>query len=75
VRNLDSYYNPIIYTQEDQFNLLLLSIGTGADNLEKYEDAWDHPDPVERKGWREAIKKELTDMHCNMQTSKKRRKR
>ena len=71
LRNLDTYYNPILYTQEEQVDLLLLSAGTGIDDPEKFEDAWDHPNPVERTEWRQAIKKELTDMHVKRQIWKK----
>jgi galactose-1-phosphate uridylyltransferase len=28
----------------------------------KFEDAWNHPDANNKKGWREAIKKEFSDM-------------
>jgi hypothetical protein len=50
LRNLDTFYNHILYTQEEQHNSLLLSVGTRADDPENFEDAWDHPNPDERKG-------------------------
>ena len=27
-----------------------------------FQEAWHHPDPAEREGWRDAIKKEFHDM-------------
>ena len=52
-------------TIEDVAHGLMALVGgtdTSKDVPETFQDAWHHPDPEERKLWREAIRKEFRDM-------------
>ena len=37
------------------------SVESGYLDPNNFDESWNHPDPIERKGWREAITKEFTD--------------
>jgi hypothetical protein len=71
LRNLKTSYNPMLYSQEEQLDMLLMSIGLNESDPETFEEAWNHSISKERKGWREAINKELTDMHIRRSIWKK----
>ena len=43
--------------------LALVSVLQGGRDPLTFDEAWNHPDPVERAHWREAITKEFGDMH------------
>ena len=72
LRNLDTEFNPTTrqYEEDDETNeeeigmaeLALVSIMSGARDPLTFAEAWFHPDPHERKMWREAISKEFRDM-------------
>jgi Reverse transcriptase (RNA-dependent DNA polymerase) len=70
LRNLKTSYNPVFYTQVEQLDMLMMSIG-GYDDPTTFEEAWNHDIPKEREGWRDAIHKELTDMHVKRSIWKK----
>jgi hypothetical protein len=61
----------MLYSQEEQLDMLLMSIGLNESDPETFEEAWNHSISKERKGWREAINKELTDMHIRRSIWKK----
>eukprot|EP00977_Amphora_coffeiformis_P025707 scaffold21607_cov111-Amphora_coffeaeformis.AAC.1 len=67
LRLLDTHYNPTISTHDDDEPpeaaeiALLLVLSGGRDPL-TFEEAWNNPDPTERKGWRSGIMKEFMDM-------------
>ena len=60
LRRLNTFYNRTI---EDVVEFAMVG-GTDNDyvNPISFQDAWWHPDPEERKKWREAIRKEMRDM-------------
>jgi hypothetical protein len=67
LRNLNTFYNPIASTENELTEFIFLSMGLDQGEPASFEEAWEHPDPNERAGWRKAIEKELTDMHVKRQ--------
>ena len=65
LRRLDTFYNPTIrgMGSTDQANFLFLSAETKIKEPATFNEAWYHPDSEEQAGWRDAIEKELNDMH------------
>ena len=65
MRNLNTSYNPTFGgTVLEDLNDHAFVGGTD-DNYENpisFQEAWHHPDPIDRKKWREAIRKEFRDM-------------
>ena len=41
----------------------ILEIGKNYKEPKNFQEAWNHPDPIQRKMWRSAITKEYTDMN------------
>ena len=69
MRNLHTFYNP---TLEDMGNsehaeFLFLSTGNQVKEPETFNEAWFHDNPEEKIGWRDAIEKELSDMHLKQE--------
>jgi hypothetical protein len=77
LRRLHTSYNPTAeqasvafrsLIEDDENNSKLMwevaftSMDSGYDDPKTFEEAWNHPDPVEREKWREAIRKEFRDM-------------
>ena len=60
VKNLNTFYNPTLITAEEQTELMLIS--TSPSEPVTFQDAWNHPVNEKKRGWQEAILKELTDM-------------
>ena len=60
MKNLNTFYNPTLITAEEQTELMLIS--TSPSEPVTFQDAWNHPVNEEKRGWQEAILKELTDM-------------
>ena len=48
VRNLNTFYNPITKKGPEQAEYMIMTMRQGSEDLENFEDAWDHPDPKER---------------------------
>ena len=44
-------------------NKEILEIGQTYKEPENFQEAWNHPDPIWRKLWRDAITKEYTDKY------------
>jgi hypothetical protein len=65
VRRLHTFYNPTIegLANSEHAEFLFLSAGTQVKEPETFNEAWFHHDPEEQTGWRDAIQKELNDMH------------
>ena len=49
---------------DESVNCFISAVSSSGDPEEpkKFSEAWNHPDPVMREKWREAIKKEFGDM-------------
>jgi hypothetical protein len=58
-------YNPIIRDVgiSDWAKFLFLTTGIKTKKPAIFNDAWLHPEPGEQAGWKDAIEKELNDMH------------
>jgi hypothetical protein len=69
LRRLDTFYNPTIrgVNFKDQAEFLFLSTETKTKEPATFNEAWYHPDSEEQAGWRDAIEKELNDMHLKRQ--------
>ena len=50
-------------TNVEEAEIALISLMGGGRDPITFREAWDHPDPEERKKWREAIRKEFHDMN------------
>ena len=67
---LRTFYNPApvpglveeIFEPDPVERLLLTVVQEGGDEPTTFQEAWNHPDPVEREKWRTAIRKEFHDM-------------
>ena len=74
---METSYNPateIYHSNKDQMNFTALDYGmafivSNEDSSEidmvepsSFQEAWNHPDPEQRKKWRGAIRKEFSDM-------------
>jgi hypothetical protein len=46
----------------ESVELVLITILSGGNDPYKFKEAWDHPDPIHKKGWRGGIGKEFGDM-------------
>jgi hypothetical protein len=65
MRRLATYYNEEASEtiQQELAELALVTLfGGGERDTLTFQEAWNHPDPVERAGWREGIRKEFKDM-------------
>jgi hypothetical protein len=65
LRKLHTFYNLTLkgVDTSEPVEFLFFPTGTTFQELEKFDDAWYHPALEEHTGWRDAVKKELTNMH------------
>ena len=54
---------PVMDIGEIETNLSSQDDAVAYDEPENFREAWDHPDPMQRTKWRDAIRKELGDMN------------
>ena len=59
-RNVREFAN--LVTDFQGMNKEISEIGQKYKEPKNFQEAWNHPDPIQRKLWREAITKEYTDM-------------
>jgi hypothetical protein len=66
LRQLQTFYNPDANQELEKLSesveLVLNTILSGGNDPYKFNEAWDHPEPTHKKGWREGISKEFGDM-------------
>jgi hypothetical protein len=65
MRKLHMFYNPTLeeMVNSEYAELLFLSTGNQVKEPDTFNEAWFHNNPEEKIGWRDAIKKELSDVH------------
>ena len=63
MRKLDTFYNPVLMNIALDEEFCFVG-GTDDDheNPDTFREAWDHHIPEEREKWRQAIRKEFSDM-------------
>ena len=60
---LYTFYNPTLESMDDVADVAFVTVVDGAgEEPRTFQEAWNHPEPEERKGWRGGIKKELSKM-------------
>ena len=64
MRNLDTFYNPTMQGLHDVGDVACLTtaVDSNSEELQTFQQVWNHPDKHECEGWRCGIKKELEDM-------------
>ena len=63
---LSTYYNPTltgVSQDTETAEIALMAVLSGGRDPLTFQEAWNHPDPDEREGWREGIRKEFHDMN------------
>ena len=63
LKKLDTFYNPVLMNMAlDEDFCFVGGTDDDHDNPDTFREAWDHNIPEEKEKWREAIRKEFSDM-------------